>query len=166
MVKVIAGLMGSSVASGSKKVTTPDHLRSMLSLLAKHNITELDTARVYNNGKSEELLGEVKGTASRFAIATKAPAFGPGTLSYDSVISNCNASLAALKQSKIDLYYFHGPDSQTPLSESCRAIHELHTEGKFVRWGVSNLHADAVSEIVSICEKEGWIKPSVYQGES
>jgi len=163
MVKVIAGLMGSAVSTGSPKLSTPDQLSPLLTLLTTHKITELDTARVYNGGKSEELLGLTPCSTS-FSIATKAPAFGPGTLTYDRVTGNCNASLAALKREKIDLYYFHGPDRQTPLQESCRAIQDLYTQGKFTRWGISNLHVDEVTSILDICKREGWVKPSVYQG--
>ena len=54
MVKVIVGLMGSSVASGYSKMTTPEQLRPFLNMLKKHGVKELDTARVYNAGKSEE----------------------------------------------------------------------------------------------------------------
>lgn len=163
MVKVIAGLMGSAVSSGSPKLATPEQLTPLLSLLHKHNIKELDTARVYNGGKNEELLG-LTSSSHTFSIATKAPAFGPGTLTYDKVMSICNTSLAALKKDKIDLYYFHGPDRQTPLQESCRAINDLYTQGRFARWGVSNLHVDEVSSIIDICSREGWVRPSVYQG--
>lgn len=46
MVKVIAGLMGSSVASGSVHMSQPEQLRAILTLLGRHGIRELDTARV------------------------------------------------------------------------------------------------------------------------
>jgi len=159
MVKVIAGLMGSSVASGSSRVATPEQLRSFLSMLDNHNVRELDTARdnVYNNGRSEEFLGQIVDTvkANHFCIATKAPGFSPGSLAYNNVIRACKDSLAALKQPRLDLYYFHGPDRQTPLEESCRAINQLYQEGLFDRFGVSNFHVDEVTEIINICRKNG-----------
>lgn len=166
MVKIIVGLMGGSVVGGAAKLSTADQLRALLTMLAKHKVKELDTARVYNKGRSEELLGEVNVEIDRqgFEIATKAPGFSPGSLSYDAVISNCNASLAALRQSQIDLYYFHGPDRKTPLEESCKAINDLYDQGKFRRFGVSNFRAAEVEEIVGICKKHNWIVPSVYQG--
>lgn len=166
MVKVIAGLMGSSVASGSVHMAQPEQLRSILTLLKRHNIRELDTARVYNGGHSEQLLGATKDTVEScsLAVATKAPGFMPGLLSYDNIIRACNESLAATKQKKFDLYYFHGPDRQTPLEDSCRAMNQLHSEGKFDRFGISNFRADEVQQIVEICRKNGWVVPSVYQG--
>lgn len=166
MVKVIAGLMGSSVASGSVHMAQPEQLRAILTLLGKHGIRELDTARVYNDGQSEQHLGAITDTVEscNLAVATKAPGFMPGLLSYDNIIRACNDSLAATKQKKFDLYYFHGPDRQTPLEESCRAMNQLHSEGKFDRFGVSNFRADEVHQIVDICRKNKWVVPSVYQG--
>lgn len=166
MVKVIAGLMGGSVAGGAAKLATAEQLRPFLFMLASHKVTELDTARVYNGGRSEELLGEVQDTvrSNHFDIATKAPGFSPGSLAYDNIIKNCNASLAALKEKAVDLYYFHGPDGKTPLEESLKAIHQLHQEKKFSRFGISNFSNEQVLEMISLCKQNGWILPSVYQG--
>ncbi len=163
MVKVIFGMMGSYVAGGSKRIATPQQVSDVLSVVKRHNIRELDTARVYNGGRSEELLGECS-AGKDFAISTKVPAFSPGSLSASNIESACNASLKALKQDKIDIYYFHGPDRQTTYEESCQAIDKLYKEGKFERFGVSNLHVDEVRKIHSICKKEGYVLPSVYQG--
>lgn len=165
MVKVIAGLVGSSVASGSVHMSQPEQLRAILTLLSKHGIHELETARVYNDGQSEEHLGTIKDTveACNLAVATKAPGFMPGLLTHDKIIRACNDSLAATKQQKFDLYYFHGPDRQKPLGESYRAMNQLHSEGKFDRFGVSNFRADEVHQIVDICCKKKWVLPSVYQ---
>jgi aflatoxin B1 aldehyde reductase len=164
MVKIIAGLMGSSVASGSARLSGHEQLRTLLSTLKSRNIKELDTARVYNAGKSEEDLSTIPEAQHDFSIATKAPGFSPGSLAFQKVIDNCNASLAALKQQKLDLYYFHGPDRKTPLEESLRAIDQLYREGKFARFGVSNYHVTEVEEILNICAKHGFVQPSVYQG--
>ncbi|KAK0297380.1 hypothetical protein LTR91_003852 [Friedmanniomyces endolithicus] len=164
MVKIVVGLMGSSVSSGSTSMTGAEQLRPFLSMLKKHNVRELDTARVYNSGKSEEDVGNVAEAKNDFIIATKAPGFSPGSLAYQKVIDNCNASLKALKQDSIALYYFHGPDRKTPLEESCKAIDQLHKECKIAKFGVSNFSAQEVEEVHSICSSKGWITPSVYQG--
>ncbi|KAK5126772.1 hypothetical protein LTR85_009706 [Meristemomyces frigidus] len=142
----------------------PEQLRPFLAMLKEHSVRELDTARVYNGGRSEEDLGGISEAKKDFLIATKAPGFSPGSLGYQKVIDNCNASLAAMKQKKLDLYYFHGPDRQTPLEESCRAIHHLQRQGKIAAFGISNFNAQEVEEIHSICSKNGWVTPTVYQG--
>ena len=163
MVKVIFGMMGSSVMGGSKRMATPDQVSSVLSVVKRHKIRELDTARVYNKGRSEELLGEVD-AGKDFKISTKVPAFSYGSLSAKNIEENCNASLKALRQEKIDIYYWHGPDRQTTYEESCQAMHEMYQEGKFERFGVSNLHVDEVKKIYEICKSNGYVLPTVYQG--
>ncbi len=165
MVKIVVGLMGSSVSSGSTSMTGAEQLRPFLTMLKKHNIRELDTARVYNGGKSEVDVGNVPEAKNDFIIATKAPGFSPGSLAYQKIIDNCNASLKALKQDSIALYYFHGPDRTTPLEESCKAIYQLHKDGKIASFGISNFNAQEVEEIHRICASKGWITPSVYQGK-
>jgi aflatoxin B1 aldehyde reductase len=163
MVKVIVGMMGSSVAKGSSSMATPAQVLSFLDVVHRHGIRELDTARVYNAGRSEELLGAVS-AHSRFAVSTKAPAFAPGSLSEGNILENCAKSIAALKQDKVDIYYLHGPDRTTSLEEQCRAINKLHREGRFERFGVSNISDAEVQKIHDICVREGYVLPSVYQG--
>ena len=161
--KIIFGMMGSSVASGSQKMATPNQVQEVLDCLKRHKVTEIDTARVYNAGRSEELLGECKTQSQSFLLQTKAPGFSPGSLSYDNVKKNCYASLKALGVSKVDIYYFHGPDRSTPLSESLRAANELYAEGCFDKLGISNHSLAEMREIDSICSANNWVKPSVHQ---
>ncbi|OQO12643.1 hypothetical protein B0A48_02105 [Cryoendolithus antarcticus] len=165
MVKIIGGLMGGSVAKGSSSLSGSAQLVPLLQKLQKHDISELDTARVYNGGKSEEDLGAVPSDVKNsFAVATKVPGFSPGSLTYDKVIASCNASLAALQTPKVDLFYYHGPDRATPLVESLRAINDLYHQDKFHRFGISNYHVTEVEEIQSLCAKHDFVRPTVYQG--
>jgi aflatoxin B1 aldehyde reductase len=146
-------------------MSTPAQVGAFLDVLKQHKVKEIDTARVYNGGKSEELLGAVgAGTELGFAVSTKAPGFSPGVLSGDKIKKACYASLEALKQNKMDIFYFHGPDRQTPLEEQCKAANDLYREGKFERFGVSNLLVEEVQTIYDICKKEGYVLPTVYQG--
>ena len=107
-----------------------------------------------------------------FRVSTKAPAFAPGSLSYDKITRNCDLSMKALNaasgkgdvEGRVDIYYLHGPDKQTPLEEQCKAIGKLYEDAKFDRFGVSNLSDEAVQEIYDICKREGYCLPKVYQG--
>jgi len=56
-----------------------------------------------------------------------------------------------------------GPDRATPFEETLRGVDKLYKEGKFKRFGISNYMSWEVAEIVVICDKNGWIKPTVYQ---
>ena len=102
MVKVIVGMMGSSVGGGSSSMASPTQVKEFLNCVKSHGVKELDTARVYAGGKSEELLGEVQ-TYKQFAVSTKAPAFSPKSLTEEKIFTNCNASLKALGQDKVDI---------------------------------------------------------------
>lgn len=73
-------------------------------------------------------------------------------------------SLKALKCEKIDMFYLHKPDRKIPFEETLREVNNLYKEGKFNRFGISNYMAWEVAQVCEICKKNGWIKPSVYQG--
>ena len=155
--------MGSSVANGAPLLSSTSGMQSFLSICTAHSIHELDTARVYASGASETTMGNAD-ACSRFAVSTKAPAFAPGSLSRQKILSNCEASLKALRTEKVDIYYLHGPDRSTPLEEQCAAIGKLYKEGRFERFGVSNISPGEVQKIYDICKAEGYCLPKVYQG--
>ena len=66
--------------------------------------------------------------------------------------------------SSIDMWYLHGPDRTTPFAVTLKAVDELHKEGKFKRFGISNFMSWEVAEMVSICRQNGYIQPTAYQG--
>jgi len=80
------------------------------------------------------------------------------------VLAACEASLAALKVEKVDLYYLHGPDTVTPLEETCDAIATLYERGCFVRWGLCNVSAARVKQVHAYCVRKQYVPPAVYQG--
>jgi aryl-alcohol dehydrogenase-like predicted oxidoreductase len=107
-------------------------------------INLIDTADVYSDGLSEEILGEaIAGRRDRVLIATKAR-FPMGTgandagLSRHHLIGACEASLRRMKIDHIDLYQVHSWDGQTPLEETARALDELVSSGKVRYIGASN----------------------------
>ncbi|MDP2744430.1 MAG: aldo/keto reductase [Dehalococcoidia bacterium] len=107
-------------------------------------INFLDTADVYTQGRSEELVGKaVKGKRSQVIIATKfgnprsvPPNQQGGSRGY--VMRAVEASLRRLNTDYIDLYYFHHPDQQTPIQETLRAMDDLVRTGKVRYIGCSN----------------------------
>ncbi len=88
----------------------------------------IDTADVYANGQSEEILGAaIRDRRDAVLVATKV-GFGSrerGALSYDAVISVCEDSLRRLGTDRIDLYQLHRPDRTTPIEETLRALDDL-----------------------------------------
>ncbi|XP_072465204.1 aflatoxin B1 aldehyde reductase member 2-like [Notamacropus eugenii] len=129
---------------------------------------EVDTAHIYGQGQSETFLGSMdlglKDGSKGVKIATKANPLEGKTLRASSVRSQLEESLKRLQCPRVDLFYLHLPDRDTPLEETLQACNELHKEGKFVELGLSNYASWEVAEICTLCKKNGWIVPTVYQG--
>jgi aflatoxin B1 aldehyde reductase len=146
-----------------------------LDVFQKYGHSELDTARVYGGGSSEEYLGLLKPTWQERGIImeTKLSPRARNIGLPEGVATNhspehlrlgIEASLKALKTDKIDMFYLHAPDRTTPWEVTMGEVNKLHKEGKFNRFGISNYAAWEVAEICEICNKNGWIQPTVYQG--
>jgi aflatoxin B1 aldehyde reductase len=73
-------------------------------------------------------------------------------------------SLARLKTGKVKILYLVTRDSATPIESTLSAVEELHDEGLFEEFGVSNFSAWQVAEASEIAARHGWMRPSVYQG--
>jgi aflatoxin B1 aldehyde reductase len=140
---------------------TKDDLQALLDILKSRGIRNIDTARIY--GDSEKCLGEVK-AAQSFIIDTKSPAFAPKALTGSSLKDGIQTSLSLLGTEKVDIYYLHAPDDETPIEETVDAIQELHCQGKFERFGLSNFLPDDVRKIYAYAKSKGGVVPSVYQG--
>lgn len=129
-------------------------------------IRELDTAYVYNEGESERILGRILAGMDRSAVrvATKVNPRVTGKLDRDSIMMQFNESLKRLQLDWVDVLYLHFPDHIVPLSEMLSACNELHAAGKIRELGVSNYPAPMVEEACRLCEENGWLKPTVYEG--
>lgn len=137
----------------------------MISRFVAAGGSELDTAYVYLDGKTEQLLGELnhQGALDKCAIATKVNP-SAGGLGAESINQQFSTSLTRLQATTIDLLYLHQPDLQTPIADTLKAIQPYAESGKIKRFGLSNYAAWQVAQIAELCDKQGWIKPTVYQG--
>jgi aryl-alcohol dehydrogenase-like predicted oxidoreductase len=132
-------------------------------------VTFIDTADVYNEGRSEEIVGRaIAAERSRWVLATKvAMPTGPGPndrgLSRSHVIAGCEASLRRLGTETIDILYLHKEDHGTPLGETVRAIADLIRAGKIRYFGVSNYRGWRVAEICRLADDFGIDRPVVSQ---
>lgn len=148
-------------------VTTPDQAKKFLDILRNNGVTNLDTSRAYPlgaPGTSEALLGQIKAPDS-FTIDSKVISNDPGHHKSARVAESVDASLQALGVKKVDIMFLHWPDRTVPFTEPLVALNEAYKQGKFERFGLSNYSASEVEEIIQICEKEGYVKPTVYQGQ-
>ena len=129
----------------------------------------IDTADAYNDGRSEEVVGRaIAPHRDAWVLATKvANPMGPGPndrgLSRAHVIRACEASLRRLGTDRVDLYYLHKEDHDTPLAETVRAVGDLIRAGKVRYFGVSNYRAWRVAEICRLCDELGLDRPVASQ---
>ncbi len=136
---------------------------------ADQGVNFVDTADVYEGGRSEEIAG--RGIAVRrrhWVLATKlANPAGPGPndrgLSRRHAMDAVDDSLRRLGVSEIDILYLHKEDHATPLAETVHAMADLIRAGKLRYFGVSNFRAWRVAEICRLCDAAGIDRPVVSQ---
>lgn len=132
-------------------------------------INFIDTADVYNEGRSEEVTGRaIAAHRQDWVLATKvANPMGTGPnrsgLSRRWVMQACEGSLRRLGTEVVDIYYLHKEDHQTPLEETVNAIADLVRQGKIRHFGVSNHRSWRVAEICRLCDEIGIDRPVVSQ---
>jgi len=140
-------------------------VNEIIDIFQKHGHNEIDTARVYGGGTSEEYLGRIDWEGRGIVMDTKfSPNKGYGGHDPAGLRKALLQSLKALGTNKVAMWYLHAPDRTVPYETTMRGVNDLYNEGYFDRFGISNYRADEVDDIMAICEKNGFIKPSVYQG--
>ena len=112
-------------------------------------INFFDTANVYSDGSSEEILGDYLWTIARrdeIVLATKVHGLMLAEpqmrgLSRRSILHNIDASLRRLKTDHVDLYQTHRWDNDTPIEETMQALHDVVRSGKARYIGASTMWA-------------------------
>jgi aryl-alcohol dehydrogenase-like predicted oxidoreductase len=143
--------------------------RSMIDLCLDRGVNFIDTANVYNAGKTEEILGRIlAGRRDRFVLASKVGIKNDqlpdeAGLSRAAIVKGIENSLRRLKTDYVDLYYLHQPDYTVPLEESLAAMDELVRAGKVRFVGVSNYAAWQVCRILWLAETNDWQPVQVVQ---
>lgn len=129
----------------------------------------IDTADVYNEGRSEEVVGRaIHGDRHHWVLATKmCNAMGPGPnqkgLSRRWMFEATDASLKRLGTDWVDIMYLHKEDHDTPLEESIGAMADLIQTGKIRYFGLSNYRSWRVAVICDLCDRLGIDRPIVSQ---
>jgi aryl-alcohol dehydrogenase-like predicted oxidoreductase len=138
--------------------------------LIKHaleaGINFFDTANMYSQGSSEEILGRaLRDFADRddVVIATKLRhpmRSGPNGkgLSRKAIMTEIDHSLRRLGTDHIDLYQIHRNDPSTPLEETLEALHDLVKAGKVRYLGASSMHAWEFSKALHTQQAHGWAR--------
>ena len=127
-----------------------------------HGVNLIDTSNIYTTGKSEELLGEVlKGRSSQILVGTKVRfSMGKGPneqgLSRYHIIEQCEASLKRLQRDRIDIYYLHEWDGQTPVEETMEALDTLVKQGKVRYAACSNFSGWHIMKCLMAAERHNY----------
>ena len=129
-------------------------------------INFFDTADIYSNGLSEEVVGRaLLDFAKRddFVLATKvAFPMGPGPndkgLSRKHIMSAIDASLKRLGTDYVDLYQIHRWDNNTPIEETMEALHDVVKAGKARYIGASSMSAWQFAKAQYTAERNGWTR--------
>ncbi len=108
-------------------------------------MNHIDTAEMYGNGRTEELIGQAIAAGNRENVFLVSKVL-PSHASYESTIKSCKQSLKRLKTDYLDLYLLHWPSGSYPISETMQAMEELVSEGLVRYIGVSNFGVEELKE--------------------
>src|SRR5580658_9305574 len=140
--------------------------RPLIKHAVEAGINFFDTANMYSQGSSEEILGRaLKDFARRdeVVIATKvrhpmhAGPNGAG-LSRKAIFTEIDNSLRRLGTDYVDLYQIHRMDNRTPIEETLEALHDVVKAGKARYLGASSMHAWEFSKLLYLQRQHGWAR--------
>ncbi|MEU4555380.1 aldo/keto reductase [Micromonospora violae] len=143
-----------------------DQARPFIRQALDAGITFFDTANVYSDGSSEEIIGgALRDFASRddVVIATKVhgrmrPGPNGAGLSRKAINAEIDNSLRRLGTDYIDLYQIHRFDHATPIEETLEALHDLVKSGKVRYIGASSMHAWQFAKALYLADLNGWTR--------
>lgn len=169
-VKVSVLSFGSWLTFGKRM--TDDEAQRCMHTAYDNGVNFFDNAEGYMHGKSEEIMGKILKRSNwnreTFLVSSKVY-FGTGDkpnqtgLSRKHVFEACHAALKRLQVDYLDFFYCHRPDSNTPIEETCWAMHQLILQGKILYWGTSEWSAQEIMEAWSLCRQYNIIPPSMEQ---
>ncbi|CAN7603629.1 aldo/keto reductase [Neorhizobium sp. LjRoot104] len=143
---------------------TEEQSRAFIRKAIELGINFFDTANVYSDGTSEEILGRAIrdfSTRDDVVIATKVngrmkPGPNGAGLSRKVILSEIDASLKRLGTDYVDLYQIHRFDHHTPIEETLEALHDVVKAGKARYIGASSMYAWQFSKMLSVSQANGW----------
>ena len=127
-----------------------DAIRAMID----GGVNLVDTAPIYGNGHSEEVVGKALENgyrekvflATKFSISNDENGAVINNGSYENAIWECEQSLKRLNTDHIDIYIMHWPDPATPVEVTMKALADLKKSGKIRFIGVSNFDRNLIEE--------------------
>jgi len=160
---------GSGPLFGAWGSTDVEEASRLVDICLEAGVTLFDTADVYSDGASEEVLGKaIKGRRDRVLVSTKAglpTGSGPndwGT-SRARLIASVDAALKRLGTDYIDIFQLHAHDASTPVEEVLSTLDLLVKAGKLRYIGVSNFSGWQIMKSLAAAERHGWTRYVAHQ---
>jgi aryl-alcohol dehydrogenase-like predicted oxidoreductase len=140
--------------------------RPILRHAIEAGINFFDTANVYSDGSSEEIVGRALRDFARredVVIATKVhgrmrPGPNGAGLSRKAIMAEIDNSLRRLGTDYVDLYQIHRWDYGTPIEETMEALHDVVKAGKARYIGASSMYAWQFAKALHVAERNGWTR--------
>lgn len=157
---------GMAERGGHQWVLNEEQSRPFIKKALELGINFFDTANVYSDGSSEEIVGRaLKDFAKRdeVVIATKVhgimrPGPNGSGLSRKAIMNEIDNSLLRLGTDYVDLYQIHRWDSNTPIEETMEALHDVVKAGKARYIGASSMYAWQFLKALHVAEQHGWTR--------
>ncbi|TCL07022.1 MULTISPECIES: aldo/keto reductase [Sodalis] len=145
--------------------------RPLIRRAVEAGINFFDTANVYSDGTSEEIVGRLLKEFARreeIVIATKVhgrmhPGPNGAGLSRKAIMQEIDNSLRRLGTDYVDLYQIHRFDYSVPIEETLEALHDVVKAGKARYIGASSMYAWQFATMLHVAEAHGWTKFSTMQ---
>ena len=168
-----SGVRVSAIGLGTNRFGSPvlpqDRVADIMDAAVDLGINFIDTSNSYQEGRSEETLGNaLQGRRDRFVVATKfffPTGDGPndrGASRYH-LMNAVEGSLRRLRSDHIDVYYVHRWDAATPVEETQRALDDLVRQGKVRYVGASDFASWQLARANLMAEFRGWTAFAVLQ---
>ena len=164
--RLCLGMMTYGSSQWRKWVLDEEQARPFVQRALELGINFFDTADIYSNGRSEEILGRAIKDFSRreeVVIATKLfmpMGAGPNQrgLSRLHILQAIDASLRRLGTDYVDLYQIHRWDPETPIEETLEALHDVVKSGKARYIGASSMYAWQFARSLYLANLRGWTR--------
>jgi len=148
-----------------------DASRPLIKAALDAGVNFFDTANVYSDGTSEEIVGRALADMAdrdEIVLATKVhgrmrPGPNGGGLSRKAIMTEIDHSLRRLGTDYVDLYQIHRYDPDVPLEETLEALHDVVRAGKARYIGASSMWAWQFARALYLSDANGWTRFSTMQ---
>src|SRR4051794_6588760 len=140
--------------------------RPLIKRAVELGVNFFDTANVYSDGTSEEIVGRALKDFTRreeIVLATKVhgrmrPGPNGAGLSRKAIMTEIDNSLRRLGTDYVDLYQIHRWDRETPIEETLEALHDVVKDGKARYIGASSMYAWQFAKALYLADRNGWTR--------